>query len=57
MNLKDIESLKYYLLFVLIALSTYVYSGVVGWKWLGATPTDKSKLEHKPGYHHPYLHK
>lgn len=56
MNLKEINSLKYFILLALVIISFYVYSGITGWKWLGATSTETEKPEQQQ-HQNRYFHK
>lgn len=57
MNLKELKALRYYLAFVFLVVSFYVYSGVVGWKWIGATSTETNTTENQGGSRYRYFHK
>ena len=57
MNWKELGSLKYFVSFIAIVIGFYIYSGIIGWKWLGSTSTEKSR-PNKDGTHtQRYFHK
>jgi hypothetical protein len=57
MNLKELGSLKYFIAFIVVFVGFYIYSGIIGWKWLGSTSTEKNKTEKNGTYHPRYFHK
>jgi hypothetical protein len=40
MNRKDINGLRYYIIYCIALLSFFTYSGLVGWKWFNPTKTE-----------------
>ncbi len=57
MNLKEFEALKYFTAFFAVAIGFYVYSNMIGWKWLGATATEKEKPATGQHYTRRFFHK
>ncbi|HEY0655864.1 MAG TPA: hypothetical protein VGD65_22165 [Chryseosolibacter sp.] len=43
MNWEDIKGLKFYLLYCLLLIGFFVYSGMTGWKWYNDTPTESER--------------
>lgn len=41
MKLADFKSLKYFIVYGLLAIGFFAYSGVVGKKWFNPTPTHR----------------
>jgi hypothetical protein len=55
MSFKDIKGLKYYLAYTCIAVGAFTYSGMFGYKWLGATKTERERPTGTgPRYHRIY---
>jgi hypothetical protein len=57
MNQKDIYALRYFIFFAFLLLSFYTYSGIIGWKWMGTTPTEKAARNSDGTYRYRYFHK
>jgi hypothetical protein len=45
MNLDDIKNLKYYIVYGVLVIGFFTYSGVVGRKWFNPTSIQKEKGE------------
>lgn len=43
MHWNDIKGLKYYILYALLLVSFFAYSGMVGWKWFNSTQTEHTR--------------
>jgi hypothetical protein len=57
MNYKDLYALRYYIAFAMLVLGFYAYSGAIGWKWIGATNTEKAEKNSDGTYRYRYFHK
>lgn len=57
MKSKDLFALRYFIVFALLMLSFYAYSGIKGWKWIGATKTEKAERNSDGTYRYRYFHK
>ncbi len=57
MNWKELGSLKYFVAFIAIVIGFYIYSGIIGWKWLGSTSTEKSRPNKDGTNTQRYFHK
>jgi hypothetical protein len=49
-----LKGLKWYLAFLVMVLSFFLYSQAIGWKWLGATHTTPPAGEQQRGYRYFY---
>jgi hypothetical protein len=43
MELEDLKGLKFYVLYCVLLVSFFAYSGMTGWKWYNDTPTESEK--------------
>jgi hypothetical protein len=53
MSWDDLKGLKYYLGFAVVVISFYIYSNLVGWRWLNTTKTTHEQgasRSHSRGY-------
>ncbi len=56
LNLEEIRSLRYYLVYGLVIVAFFTYSGIVGWKWFNPTSTEKTRSTgtHRGGHYFRY---
>jgi hypothetical protein len=54
MERKQLYALRYYIAFAGIIIGFYIYSGIVGWRWIGGASEKKNEYRSR-GPH--YLHK
>ncbi len=50
-DLEDIKALKYYLIFCLILILIYIYSMIVGWRFLSFNESSHSRERTNTHYH------
>jgi hypothetical protein len=43
MNTEDLKGLRYYILYSLLVVGFFVYSGMTGWKWFNPTKTEPER--------------
>jgi hypothetical protein len=53
----ELYALRYYLIFAGVVFAFFLYSGITGWKWIGATTTQKTSEKSNSGYRYRYFHK
>jgi hypothetical protein len=57
MKLEDLKGLKYFLVYGLIIVCAFAYSGVNGWRWFHSTRTEKQagqRVHRGPNYFYRY---
>jgi hypothetical protein len=56
MDLNDVKGLKFYIIYCLLLIAFFVYSGMIGWKWFNPTQTEPTKPNgtHRAGYIYRY---
>jgi hypothetical protein len=56
MSIDDIKGLKYYILYCIVVLGFFVYSGMTGWKWYNSTTVESERTPgaHPRGGSYPY---
>lgn len=54
MNLDDIKGLRYYIIYCILLLSFFAYSGLTGWKWFNPTKTEPTRTHGRSGYLYRY---
>jgi hypothetical protein len=42
LNLNDIKSLKYFLVYSVAVIAFFVYAGLTGWRWFHSTKTEET---------------
>ena len=43
MKIEELAGLKYFIIFGIIVIGAFIYSGTIGWKWINFTKTQKEK--------------
>jgi hypothetical protein len=54
MNWEEIKGLKYFLLYSLVIICFFAYSGLVGWKWFNMTKTEPTRGTGRNGHVYRY---
>jgi len=43
MDLEDLKGLKYYVIYCVVLIVIFIYSGMTGWKWFNTTETGPTR--------------
>jgi hypothetical protein len=54
MNSDDLKGLKYYIIYSIVLICFFAYSGMTGWKWFNPTKTEPTRPTGRPGHVYRY---
>lgn len=57
MDSDDLKGLKYFILYSVVVIGFFVYSGMTGWKWFNPTDTEPTRSTTRSGYIPRVYHK
>jgi hypothetical protein len=57
MNSDDLKGLKYYIIYAIVLIGFFVYSGITGWKWFNPTKTEPTRTTNRIPYINRAYHK
>lgn len=54
MDIDDLKGLRYFILYAVIVIGFFFYSGIVGWNWFNTTATESTRPTGRTGHVYRY---